>query len=242
MHKLQPCKILNVFKQLLFITDTVCKLACAGLDAEFLKVGFVLDSLKPKYIEFLNFLQNSCENEVFISESGVGKTWLNHLRICPCILKLCVCLWFQWDFIRSAIFIQKSTHLRQNCCVLGQRQVKYAWFWTVGWPMNSQNRWTARCFCNRVASNLWWVECVICLRLGTVNPLYNGSVGPQWFMTLKWICRCNDFLLFRLRDEKTQSKCAAISTWFAMSESLISNLDKSAETRCRTIFPNQVFR
>ena len=76
----------------------------------------------------------------------------------------------------------------------------------------------------------------------TVNSLYNVGVGPQWFMTLKWICRCNDFLLFRPRDEKTQNKCAMISTWFAMSKSLISNLDKSAETRCRTIFPNQVFR
>ena len=38
-----------------------------------------------------------------------------------------------------------------------------------------------------------------------------------------------------------QNKCAAISTWFALSESLISDLDKSAETRCQTIFPNQVF-
>ena len=69
--------------------------------------------------------------------------------------------------------------------------------------------------------------------LYTVNPLYNVGVGPQWFMTLKWICHCNDFLLFQPRDEKTQKKCASISTWFALSESLISNLDKSAETRCR---------
>ena len=76
----------------------------------------------------------------------------------------------------------------------------------------------------------------------TVNPLYNVDVGPQWFMTLKWICRCNDFLLFRPRDDKMQNKYAATSTWFAMSKSLISNLDKSAETCCRTIFPNQVFR
>ena len=60
----------------------------------------------------------------------------------------------------------------------------------------------------------------------TVHPLYNVGVGLQWFMTLKWICRCNDFLLFRSRDENTQNKCAMISTWFAMSESLISNLDK----------------
>ena len=35
----------------------------------------------------------------------------------------------------------------------------------------------------------------------TVNPLYNVCVGPQWFMTLKWICRCNDFMLFRPQDE-----------------------------------------
>ena len=35
----------------------------------------------------------------------------------------------------------------------------------------------------------------------TVNPLYNVCVGPQWFMTLKWICRCNDFKLFRSQDE-----------------------------------------
>ena len=76
----------------------------------------------------------------------------------------------------------------------------------------------------------------------TVNPLYNVGVGPQGFMMLKWICRCNDFLLFRPQDEKTQNKCAAISTWFAVSKSLISNLDKSAERRWRTIFPNQVFR
>ena len=81
-----------------------------------------------------------------------------------------------------------------------------------------------------------------CYNKSTVNPLYNVGVGPQWFMTLKWICRCNDFLLFRPQDEKTQKKCSAISTWFAVSESLTSNLDKSAETRCRTIFPNQVFR
>ena len=57
----------------------------------------------------------------------------------------------------------------------------------------------------------------------TVNPLYNVGVGPRWFMTLKWICRCNDLLLFRPRADKMQNKCAAISTWFAMSESLISN-------------------
>ena len=35
-------------------------------------------------------------------------------------------------------------------------------------------------------------------------------------------------LLFRPQDEKKQNKCAAISTWFAWSEFLISNLDKSA--------------
>ena len=68
---------------------------------------------------------------------------------------------------------------------------------------------------------------------------YNLGVGSQWFMTLKWICRCNDFLLF---DQKMQNNCAAISVWFAMSESLISNLDKSTETCCRTLFPNQGFR
>ena len=62
----------------------------------------------------------------------------------------------------------------------------------------------------------------------TVNPLYNIGVGPQWFMMLKQICRCNDFLFFRPQDEKTQNKFASISTWFAMSESLISNLDKLA--------------
>ena len=59
-----------------------------------------------------------------------------------------------------------------------------------------------------------------------VNPLYNVGVGPQCFLTLKWICRCNDFELFRPQNE---NKCAAVSTWFALSESLISNLDKSAE-------------
>ena len=75
----------------------------------------------------------------------------------------------------------------------------------------------------------------------TVNPPYNVSVGPQWFMTLKWICRYNDFLWFRPRDEKTQKKCAAISTWFAMSESLISNLDKLAETCCQTNFRIKFF-
>ena len=74
----------------------------------------------------------------------------------------------------------------------------------------------------------------------TVNPLYNIGVGAQWFMTLKLICRCNDFLLFRPRDEKMQKKCAVISTWFAMSESLISNLDKLAET-CQTNFRIKFF-
>ena len=39
-----------------------------------------------------------------------------------------------------------------------------------------------------------------------------------------------------------QNKCAVTSILFAMSESLISKLDKSAEMRCQTIFPNQVFR
>ena len=36
-------------------------------------------------------------------------------------------------------------------------------------------------------------------------------------------------MLFRPEGEKRQNKCAAISTWFALSESLISNLDKLAE-------------
>ena len=35
------------------------------------------------------------------------------------------------------------------------------------------------------------------LPLHTVNSLYNADVGPQWFMTLKWICNYNDFMLFR---------------------------------------------
>ena len=35
----------------------------------------------------------------------------------------------------------------------------------------------------------------------TVNPLYNVGVGPRWFMTLKWICRCNDFMFFCPQDE-----------------------------------------
>ena len=48
----------------------------------------------------------------------------------------------------------------------------------------------------------------------TVNALYNVGVGPQWLMMLKWIFRCNNFLLFRPQEEKTQNKCAAISTWF----------------------------
>ena len=81
-------------------------------------------------------------------------------------------------------------------------------------------------FCHEVAhcSNFRIITCTQC----TVNSLYNIGVGPQWFMALKWICRRNDFLLFWLQDEKTQNKCAVISTWFAMSESLISNLDKLA--------------
>ena len=52
-------------------------------------------------------------------------------------------------------------------------------------------------------------------------------------MTLKWICRCNEFMLFRPQDE---NKCAAISTWFALSESLISNLDKSADNISKSSF------
>ena len=35
-----------------------------------------------------------------------------------------------------------------------------------------------------------------------------------------------------------QNKCTTILSWFAMSKSLITNLDKSAETHCPTIFPN----
>ena len=93
---------------------------------------------------------------------------------------------------------------------------------------------------------VWVSTCSSCrpflVNTSTINPLYNVGVGPQWFMTLKWICHCNDFLLFRPQDEQPQNKCAAISTWFAMSEFLISNLDKSTETGCRTIFPSQFFR
>ena len=38
-------------------------------------------------------------------------------------------------------------------------------------------------------------------------------------------------MLFRPHDDekKAEKWCAAISTWFALFESLISNLDKSAE-------------
>ena len=109
-----------------------------------------------------------------------------------------------------------------------------------------------RCLARRGWDAIYWIGTgtnklddgiyAYCLNHYTVNSLHNVGVGPQWFMMLKWICRCNDFLLFRPWDEKTQNKCAAISTWFAMSESLISNLDKSTETRCQTIFPNQGFR
>ena len=38
-----------------------------------------------------------------------------------------------------------------------------------------------------------------------------------------------------------QKKCTAISTWFAMSESVISNLDKSAETCCQTNYGIKFF-
>ena len=99
------------------------------------------------------------------------------------------------------------------------------------------------CLISQIAvHSLWhvWMNCI--KKVCTVNPLYNVSVGPQRFMTLKWICHCNDFLLFRPQDEQLQNKCAATSTWFAMSEFLISNLDKSTGTGCRTIFPGQVFR
>ena len=49
----------------------------------------------------------------------------------------------------------------------------------------------------------------------TVNPLYNVSVGPQWFMTLKWICRCNVISIIR-------RVYAAILSWFALSTSLLT--------------------
>ena len=77
--------------------------------------------------------------------------------------------------------------------------------------------------------------------LATVNPLYNISVDPQWFMTLKWICCCIDFRYFDHEMRKCRTNVPR-STWFAISESLISNLDKSIEACCRTIFQNQVFR
>ena len=42
---------------------------------------------------------------------------------------------------------------------------------------------------------------IFMLFIYTVNPLYNVGVGPQWFVTLKWICHCNDSKLFRSQDE-----------------------------------------
>ena len=44
--------------------------------------------------------------------------------------------------------------------------------------------------------SLWYSQMVI----QSTYPLYNVGVGPQWFMTLKWICRCNDFMLFRPQE------------------------------------------
>ena len=46
-------------------------------------------------------------------------------------------------------------------------------------------------------------------------------------------------MLFRPQDE-TQNKSAMVSSWFALSESLTSNLEKSAETR--TVFPNIIIK
>ena len=39
----------------------------------------------------------------------------------------------------------------------------------------------------------------------TVNPLYKVGVGPQWFMTFKWIWRCNDFMFFDHRMSKLRT-------------------------------------
>ena len=42
-----------------------------GLDAGFRKGLFVLNNSKQKHKKFLNFHQNSLENEIFFAKSGV---------------------------------------------------------------------------------------------------------------------------------------------------------------------------